>query len=35
VAGWGRTAWAALTLAGVEGAEALLLLKAAVATVLA
>jgi hypothetical protein len=35
VAGWGRTAWAALTRSGVERAEALLLLKAAVATVLA
>ena len=35
MAGWGRTAWAALTRSGVERAEALLLLKAAVATVLA
>ena len=35
VAGWGRTAWAALTRSGVERAEALLLVKAAVATVLA
>lgn len=35
MARWGRTAWAALTRSGVERAEALLLLKAAVATVLA
>ncbi len=35
VAGWGRTAWAALTRSGVERAEALLLVKAAVPTVLA